>query len=98
MEKSFGNKGEVVMVVEVTLQLDGIQWGTSLLWTRLIYPRTSTLFDMIPDWTGIKFLRRLTNSNQDYVTDSSAYMSLSHDPTVTPIFVSIIKTHDSFPD
>jgi len=49
-----------------------------------LYPLDPSALRHDPYWTGIKFLRRPPNCHQDYVADSSAYTSLSHDPTATP--------------
>ena len=49
-----------------------------------LYPLDPSALRHDPYWTGIKFLRRPLNCHQDYVADSSAYASLSHDPTATP--------------
>jgi len=63
-----------------------------------LYPLDPSALRHDPYWTGIKFLRRLLNCHQDYVADSSAYTSLSHDPTFVRSFVSNIKTCDLFSD
>jgi len=63
-----------------------------------LYPLDPSALRHDPYWTGIKFLRRPHNCHQDYVADSSAYASFSHDPTATPSIRQHIKTCDSSSD
>jgi len=63
-----------------------------------LYPLDPSALRHDPYWTRIKFLRRPLDCHQDYVADSSAYASLSHDPTFIRSFVSNIKTCDPFSD
>ena len=65
------------------LQLDGIQWGTSLQDGLAYIPWTLAPFGMIPIGLGSSSSEDRPDCHQDYVADSSAYASFSHDPTFT---------------